>query len=621
MPLTCLRRILGRNTPKHTKPRSALAQSAETRTLQGTRRTERRSVKAYVALGLEGVLVLRSRVESMARYMVALDTETHRISLGILAPEIVCASAAWLEPGPRVQGTLLNKEQAQEVFLRALEDSNTVIVGANISYDLLVIAVKFARRGIDIMPHLFAAFEQSRIYDIQVAEALNAIAYGQLGKDPRTGGGLKDPTTGKPGRYSLAICVDITLGRQDAKANSEWRLRYGELDGLPMDQWPPAARDYPIDDCRNTGEVALAQTGHIAKMSAQHDWANYKTDDGRVFTACKDCGTSRFSQNCMKREMHKNLHEVANQTYSAFCLHLGAAWGFHVDQSKVDVIERYALWRREKLIGPFIEAGIIRADGTENRSVLKRLIALAYGASEPCPHCNGTGKVPHPEQPTLQCPDCRGRCVPWKAGGKIKAPEVASCARCSNTGRVLHHNVKMTGCSDADEITCDGTGLMLTPDVPRAKKDGIQFGRDALVESGDEHLLMPYGYYLEDAKVLKDYVPYLREARAPIAGHLAECPFAKDPDDETCTCPGPYYDIPLTLKPNAVLATGRVSYSRYVQLFPRAPGYIVKEPGSSWDGAYIPSLRECIVARGPRTEVVEVPEGYCLQPGEEFVFA
>jgi hypothetical protein len=572
------------------------------------------------------------RIASLPARMVALDTETYRIVLGLLAPKLVLGSIAWLAPGPRVEGALLTKQQVAEALVRILQDLEAILAGANISFDLLVIAVYFERLGIDIMPLIFAALEQGRVYDLQLAEALNAIAEGTLGRDPRTGGELKNPETGKRGRYSLATCVDLTLGRADAKANDEYRLRFDEFDDMPLDQLPQEAQDYPVDDGRNTGECTLAQTGHLPKTRAQHEWGNIPGPDGKPYNACVACGATRFGGTCFVRAPHRNLHDLSNQVYSAFALHCGAAWGFAVDQSTVDVVERHATRRRERLVDPFIAAGVYRDDGSEDRAVLKRMVALAFGASEPCPHCAGTRKVLKAEQKTLQCPDCRGRSAPWKCAGTVREPTVACCARCANTGRIPHPKPEMRACvGPDDEMTCDGTGLLLTDDVPRSKAEGISFGRDTLHESGDE-FLMSLGELKEDEKVLKDYIPFLRTARIPVAGHLPECDFLNDKKKKgkRCHCPGPYRDIPLTLRANTILETQRVSYDGYIMLLPRAPGFIDHEaccgtPGATGRpgcaGEYIPSIRECIVARGPRYEVVEVPDWYVLQPGEQHVEA
>lgn len=50
--------------------------------------------------------------------------------------------------------------------------------------------------------------------------------------------------------------------------------------------------------------------------------------------------------------------------------------------------------------------------------------------------------------------------------------------------------------------------------------------------------------------------------------------------------------VPLTLRPNVIVDTGRVSYDGVVQLFPRKGGYRDRQ-SKEW----VPSLRECIVAR------------------------
>lgn len=521
--------------------------------------------------------MLLKYIQTLPENGISLDFETHRIQPGIRAPKGVCGSLSWFEPGPTFKGILPgvsskdNLDQVVAACQELLRDETKIIVGANIAmFDLLVLALEAQRRGIDLMPDLYKALDEGRIYDIQLAQALHDIAQGHLGNDPRTNAPIINPETGRRGRYSLPYCVDILLDRKDAKSNAKYKENYADLENVTIEHWPPEAIQYPIDDTNNTHESSLAQTGHIPRVSITHDWGR----DG----ACKDCGSTRLSATCFVRRPLRNLHDLANQVYTAHAMNMGAARGFRVNQFSVDIVERHALKKRNSTIGPFIAAGIIREeDQSVNESVLKRMVAEAYGANRPCPVCNGSGKVPSPEQKTLRCPDCKGRCQPWKAGGVMKAPTVESCGTCNTTGRVPHPNPKMIGCVLIDEKgekekTCDGTGLLLTEDVPRSDKEGVGKGRDALHESGDD-FLMSYGDYLEDAKILKDYVPYLREARV-------------QNDD------GTYRDIPLTLNPNPILETGRVSYNGYVQLFPRKPGY--------WDletKEYVPSIRECIEAR------------------------
>lgn len=465
--------------------------------------------------------------------LVAFDVETWRIQPGLIAPPLVCASAGWWD-GAQVNGQLLDKGKALELFAALLDDPARMVAGANIAYDLLVMAVSLARHGFDCMPEIWRALaDDGRIFDVQIAEGLDAVAEGCLGKDPRTGDPLVNPETGRRGRYSLAICTDLVLGRTDAKANDAWRERYGELDSIPIELWPEDARTYPVDDARNTAEVALAQTGHVPRAGA-HRWGP-KVHCEWCGVHPKDAYVDGTYAPCRARRRARNLHDLANQVGTAYAMHKAAAWGFRVNQSSVDKIENKYNAEHAGKVQPFIDAGIIRGDGTENQAALKKLVACAYGAKDPCTACSGTGKVPSPV-----------------TNGRTKI----NC--------------------DA----CNGTALLLPRQVPRTETGQVGKGEDVLHESGDEFLMSYAIDHKQGAKIPNVYIPYLRSARQPIAGHVAECPVLGDGKKRVCSCPGPYHDVPLTLWPNVLLETGRTSYGGVIQLFPRKGG-----------------LRECIEAR------------------------
>lgn len=541
------------------------------------------------------------RLESLLQNGVSHDTETWLIKPGLAAPKRVCWSAGWYDADAKqCVGQIGPDEDGDEAFERLLDDESIVVVGANYSFDILVCLVAAARRGKDLFPKVRKMLEDGRVFDIQLAEQLHAIAMGHLGKDPRTKQDIVNPETGKKGRYSLAACVDMVLGRGDAKANDEWRLRYAELDGIPIDQWPAAARDYPVDDARNTLECALAQTGHLPRVVMQHAWEMQPSG----LNTCVRCGKETFGGTCWDHRANQNLHDLAHQQRANTALALAGAWGFRVDQAKVDVIEKHAIKNRDDGAGPFVAAGIIRKDGTENQSELKRRVAVAYGAKSKCPVCTGTGKVPSPSAKPVRCRKCKG------AG--------LNCDECHGEGKKVYALINCCEVPDASNPkgkikTCDGTGLLLTDDVPRTDGNGVGAGRDLLYESGDP-TLQAYAEYCADDKVLATYVPYLRGARTCV-----DCGAAgTEKSPHTCETGhidgNRYRDVPLTLQYNSLVESGRVSASGAIQLFPRWPGY--------WDNdadEYVPSLRECLVPRGPQYEVVEVPDDYVLQPGEERV--
>lgn len=520
-----------------------------------------------------------SRLLSLPSSAISLDTETHLSQPGLGAPPIVCASIAGLNAG-KIEGSILTREQALEIFQQLIADPTRVIVFARAPYDLLVIAVALARLGVDVMPQIYAALADDRIYDILIGEPLNAVAGGHLGRNPATGGPLLNRETGRAARYSLDNVTEMLLGRADAKKNDVWRMRYFELEDVPMERWPQPAIDYPIDDARNTFEDALAQTGHLPRLVSGHRFAPVP-GDALGATACLDCGATRLGHSCMARRPMRNLHDLSNQVWTDFAMHVGGTRGFHVDQASVDIIERYALRNKDRGIKPFVAAGLIREEGTENRSELKRRVALAYGATGMCETCGGSGKVPSPAAKPVRCDACRGRSVDgWKQAGALMR-STGPCSRCASTGLMPNPNPPMIVCfawGDLDEDgnptklkTCDGTGLLID-EVPRSEKEGIAYGADVLHESGDE-FLMAYGDYQEDAKDLNVYIPYLRRARVQAVD-------------------GGWRDVPLTLQPNVIVETGRTSYSGVIQLFKRAPGHHDLETKE-----FIPSLRECITAR------------------------
>jgi DNA polymerase-1 len=401
-----------------------------------------------------------NRIASMPVHAVAFDCETWLIQDGLLAPPLVCASLARAGTGT---ATLVGKEDALRVFEGLLDDRDVVIVGANIAFDMLVMAVHGQRQGVDLVERIFAAYADGRVFDVQIAEKLHAIAQGHLGLDPRTRLGLRSPSTGKEAGYSLEVVTDLVLGRTDAKVNDTWRLRYAELDEVPLDEWPEEARVYPVDDVRNTLEVALAQAGHAPNVGV-HLWTG------------AECGLCRGDignppERCVSTYRRRNLHDLAHQVYKLWCLHLGAAWGRRANQARVDVLEAAALAGRNAGEAQFKALGFIRPDGTEDTAVLKRAVAVAFGATETCVTCSGSGKVHNKfskKDPTRP----------------VGAP--VQCKPCGATGVVLEGTV-----------------------VPVTEKGNVQAGRDILVDSGDE-TLMAYASLAEDNKVLETYVPYLR---------------------------------------------------------------------------------------------------------------
>lgn len=385
--------------------------------------------------------------ESIQRVLThgyAFDTETHLFQPGLTAPPLVCASV-----GRDDNGQLLDPEQALLVFQSIIE--HATYIGANCPFDMLVMAVYGAMQGLDLMPPIFQAYDEERVYDVLLSEQLHALACGHLGTFPDESRFPRNKETGKAQSYNLDIVTQLVLGRTNAKANDTWRKSYALLQDIPIAEWPDDARTYPIDDVINPSEIAVVQVGR-----------------------------------------NRNLHNLAFQAYADWCLRLGAAWGFTVDPPYIADLKIKTEAAKLKGQGKFLGLGILKTVKEKGELVIKKdtasfkkKIADAHGCNGVCNTCHGWGKVPGAT-----------RCPKSKCGGEL-------CETCRGTG------YKPKGCKG-----CDGTGYDLdSVPMSRTKTGLVAGGRDALYETGDEDLI-DFAAWGEQDKILTTYIPWLERGIA-----------------------------------------------------------------------------------------------------------
>lgn len=282
--------------------------------------------------------------------VIAVDTETHSIQPGLLAPPLVCGSFS------SAGASCLRDRRDTATNLRILLEQGIHIIGANIAFDMAVCLVADP----SLTPLVFEAYRAGQIHDVQIRQALNAIAEGHLYKHP-DGGPLRDPETNKvTNRYSLSQCAFLCLGTKVQKADT-WRLRYATLEGVPLKDWPQEARDYAINDAVMT----------------------------------------RLVYEYQYRAGFRNLQDEAAQCRAAFALQLAAVWGLRTDA------ERVAAWSKnvtEDFLANqlrFLEAGLLRWQGTKknprkkivaNLAHIRELVTAAYQGSPPMTEGGKKGK-------------------------------------------------------------------------------------------------------------------------------------------------------------------------------------------------------------------------------------
>lgn len=262
------------------------------------------------------------------------DCETWAIQPGLLAPPLVCLQYAYDDAEP----TIVLKDGARAVFLEALRSPDTFLVAFNGAYDYAVLAAAFP----DLLPLIFRALASKRARDLLIREILKTIKDGTLKQASKT-----------RGYFRLASVAARYLHKDVAKGEDSWQLRYDELDGVPLEEWPAEAVEYCKEDIRLLQELEqceeLNPDPHLAGYDFPDEWM---------------------------------------QAFSAFTLHLEAVHGTRIAPEKLDVVESALLRQQEELLGVLNSSGLM-VDGVMKAEVARDLIVKACEAK----------KVPVPRTP------------------------------------------------------------------------------------------------------------------------------------------------------------------------------------------------------------------------------
>ena len=232
---------------------------------------------------------------------VTFDEETHLIRSGMLTPRMVCLSFAEAveqdylgEPervlalhralvpsadvivelhedvskttgtsrGHFVQGLML-RDRAVSWLRPMLEDPSVTIVGHNVCFDL---GVAVAADPTLLRP-VFEKFKAGLVHDTMTRQQLLDIATGQMKFHTDEDGEPKKTS------YDLAA-LSLRLLDKRVQKKDTWRLKYALLDGVPLSQWEPEAKEYAIGDAVVTAQIHAKQDevagGPIPNSAEQH---------------------------------------------------------------------------------------------------------------------------------------------------------------------------------------------------------------------------------------------------------------------------------------------------------------------------------------------------------------
>lgn len=197
--------------------------------------------------------------------VVGFDSETYRIRPGLVTPPVVCGTFAERVDGEIVSSIHLGPEYLEK-FRGLCRDPDVLLVAANTSFDTLVaIAAEPA-----LVPIVFQKYADDGFRDVQLRQKLIDIA---AGREEQNGQMFVE----RGGQwvyadYYLASLVQLYLGKdrwEQKKSPDAWRLRYAELDGVPLTDWPKEATDYAIEDAIDALLVFEAQGGITGDMPTE----------------------------------------------------------------------------------------------------------------------------------------------------------------------------------------------------------------------------------------------------------------------------------------------------------------------------------------------------------------
>lgn len=242
-----------------------------------------------------------------------VDAETALIRPGLLAPPMTCMSFAWRN-GASVESDLCNYRESVARMWDLLSEQNDEFTGVNTVYDFGVLAAEEPK----LIPLIFKAFDDGRCHDGANRQKLIDNARGLLGGYfPGDGQRKVEYTYSVKGLVSRHLGIDLSVVKD---APDAWRLRYGELRDLPVEEWEESARKYAIDD----------GIYHLLIHEAQ------LPDEGLI-------------------------RDAANQQRAHLALHLCSCWGVKTSPDAIRRLEEGARATYDDLTQVLVEAGLVRA--------------------------------------------------------------------------------------------------------------------------------------------------------------------------------------------------------------------------------------------------------------------
>lgn len=303
-------------------------------------------------------------------WYMAFDWETHLIGPDLCQcgechdtlPPPVCMS--WAMPGDR--SDVVAPAEGLEILEECLRDPLCHIIGAETAFDVLI----SVRANADPeecegwMAAWVAAYEAGRVHDVLVRQKCLDLAVGSFkfhthsdGRVTRVGRSLSDATND-------ALGYRLSKPDLETKATHP-RLRYAELDGVPLDQWSAIAEDEGWAD----DPIEYARQDAVATLDiffAQENWQTHRRWS-RIIDLWM--GRSVLPQG----DLANPLADAHAQNCHALWLKQMSAEGIYTDEDALDQYETRVLADYTSLCVSCRDFGLLRRAYWRDQKGLKRI--------------------------------------------------------------------------------------------------------------------------------------------------------------------------------------------------------------------------------------------------------
>lgn len=424
---------------------------------------------------------------------IGFDCETWPFRPGVMAPPAVSLQWSGVEcdrvSSPALLGGRDSYKQLIDVFVNWLRTPGLVMYGANTPYDMLCMVSLVGRvYGYEaaqaLLVEIFAKYRRSEVSDVLTNQKMIDLAAGcyrgyfnQKGKWVHYGYGLDD----------------ITLRHTGRRLNKgEWELRFGELEDVPLSQWPHGATAYALDDGLATGQCTVEQAHYPAQVER-----NFPGLDPLV--------------------------DQWNQARGAFWLKLCSTWGIRTNADAVENFSREVVVEYHRLANELADDVLTPRDGSrqalvyreyklDRQAVVKRARELGKLHLLTRTGSMGESKITLAAQALLDCEDpLLALCAVWskikqgvegrrddkarEAYGYLEQHGLAHCT--------YHRSTKAAADRMIQVCTAQGRTVKLT------EKDGIALDKEVCDSSGDP-FLQSYAELSSLSKTMSNDVPALR---------------------------------------------------------------------------------------------------------------